>query len=316
MNRNSINRNQRDINQSVNDRFDLIIKIHRFFGVTNLDVKNSQTKKKWKSILFILYQIVIYIALILNNIFIIVGFSEDKSLNKTRKITFYSILIISTLKSVLSSILFSIRANQLIQININMRSFIISLENNQIKSGNRLKNIRYFFYIFVIYLIALDLMISSLAYFKNNMFWKALIDIFFYVHEYSIDFYFIYLVLYVISLQKLFNDNLSKFNSIILSLSDVKYLKYKFLTIQSIISDITNVLSPILLIHCSSLIYQFIVSCYYCFKNIFGNDNIKYSVLIIPFYSLITVFSQLLIISLCAEIINKKVQNFIFQKKR
>jgi hypothetical protein len=92
------------------------------------------------------------------------------------------------------------------------------------------------------------------------MFWRAIIDLYFFVYDYSIDFYFIYLVLYVMSLQKLFNDNLSQFNSLKTSLSDVKYLKNKFLTIQSIISDINNVISPILLIHCSNLTYQFIAN--------------------------------------------------------
>jgi hypothetical protein len=144
MSRNSINTNQSDINQSVNDRFDLIIKLNRFFGVTNLDVKNSPTKKKWKSILFIFYQIMIYISLILSSISIILKSSNDSSFNKIDKTTFYAIFILITSRSVLTSILFSIRAKRLSQIIINMRSFIISLDNKRIKSNSRFKNIRYF----------------------------------------------------------------------------------------------------------------------------------------------------------------------------
>jgi len=198
-----------------------------------------------------------------------------------------------------------------------MRSFLISLENNQIKSKNRVRNIRYFIYAFFIYLLALNLMTSSVAILNGYMFWRAIIDLYYYVHQYSVDFYFIYLVFYVIILQNLFNDNLSQLNSITTTLSDVKYLKYKFLTIQSFIAEISKVLSPILLIHCSNLTYQFIVNSYFCFNSILRNNNNNYksyAVFVMPFYLFITTFVQLLTISLCAENVNKKVRNYIFQK--
>jgi hypothetical protein len=310
MYRNSINRNQRDINQSVNDRFELIIKIHRFFGVTNLeDVKNSSTKQKWKSILFILYQIIIYTILIFNQGYVILKFSKSENLNRTQIITSLFFYIIRLLTGILSSILFSIRSKQFVKFISNLRLFTTSLDNNGVKSKYRLKNLRYFIYLFFGYLLFIDIM-SVFIYYQYNLLWEIFIDYYSYVYIYSADFYFIYLTNYVIIIQKLFNDDLLRFNSINIKLSDVHYLKSNFLKIQSFITDISSIFSPLLLINCAILTYHLVVSCYFLFNTILTRKYTEsYVMLILPLYFITNAFLQLLIICLCAENINKKVSN-------
>jgi len=285
MRRNSISRNQSNISQPIDDSFDLIIKFHRFFGVTNLeDVKNSSTKQKWKSILFILYQIIIYTILIFNLGYVILKYSKSKNLNRTQLITSLFYYIIRLLMGVLSSILFSIRSKQFVKFISNLRLFTTSLDNNGVKSKNRLKNLRYFIYLFFGYLLVLDIM-SVIIYSQYNLLWEIFIEFYSYVYIYSVDFYFIYLTNYVITIQKLFNDDLLRFNSIIIKLSDVHYLKSNFLKIQSFITDISSILSPILLINCATLTYHLVVSCYFFFNTIFNQEYIKsYKPLMLSLY--------------------------------
>jgi hypothetical protein len=311
MNRISISRNRSDISQSVDDSFDLIIKIHRFFGVTNLeDVKNSSTKRKWKSILFIFYQIIIYIILILNEGYLIFKLSGSENLNRTQKITSFAYYIIRILTGILSSILFSIRSKQFIKIISNLRLITMSLDNNGIKSNNQLKNFSYFIYLFFGYLLASDIFLCVILYFRFNLYWKILIEFYSYVYIHSVDFYFIYLTKYVIIIQKLFNDDLLRYNSSVIKLSDVHYLKSNFLKIQSFITDISSILSPLLLINCATLTYYLVVSCYFFSNTIFNQEYIKsYKPPILPLYFITNTFLQLLIICLCAENINKKVSN-------
>jgi len=181
MKRNSNSVNQSDKSQSVDDSFDLIIKIHRFFGVTNLeDVKNCSTKQKWKSILFIFYQIIIYIILILTEGYVILKFSGFEHSNRIQKVTSLSYYIIRILKGILSSVLFSIRLKQFIKIISNLRLITTSLDNNGVKSNNRLKNFRYFIYLFFGYLLVLQLIKCIFIYSQYNLLWEIFIEFYSY----------------------------------------------------------------------------------------------------------------------------------------
>jgi len=77
-----------------------------------------------------------------------------------------------------------------------------------------------------------------------------------------------YFTCYVVLVQQLFNQQLKRCYKQTLEISEIKLLTNKFSKIQTFIAEISDILSPLLLIICGISTYEVISNAFYFFQTI------------------------------------------------
>ncbi len=299
----------------VNDVFDLIITIHKFFGIAYYGYDSDRTLRQYLLYLFqILYQICIYIAIIwLNKLFL------DQSIANNRDFfanaggnSFLISLIISICISIINSIVYSLKGKQIKELIERLRKLAQNYANNKEVLSKKSKPILYTVVIFHSILFLWFICGFVPIAYKINFYW-FLISVFysnFFIH--LTDFYVIYFTNYIVIIEELFNDKLKHLyeSGITLTSSDVKNLKKQFFEIQSLINNLNNILSPLLLIIFGFFTYEGIVTI------LLTSRALKhYNYLYLIFASIINIaiiIIRLFTICFCAEKINNQVIENLF----
>jgi hypothetical protein len=258
------------------DKFELIVRVHRFFGLKYYGFYESE--KKWKIIFHALHQIIIYsLILYLCSPCLINGFDcgNRKNLSNDRSIRqMILFLVIRNLIVFLSMITFSLRGKMFRELIEDLRKLFSNLYK-------RTKNREYFIPIYITIVIFYSfLTFSSIVltiFFHSGERVFSLKTIYLFIAElnlevihFSIDFYVLYFTSYLVILQKIFKSELKEYNSqkIILNEKLLTEIKSKLDSIQSLIERISNLLSPILLFICGAIFYDLVTCLYFTIKSI------------------------------------------------
>jgi hypothetical protein len=251
------------------DKFELIVRVHRFFGLKYYGFYESE--KKWKIIFHALHQIIIYsLILYLCSPCLIndmnCGKNKKPSEKGFRQIMIY--LVIRNIIVFLSMITFSLRGKMFKELVDDSRKLFSKLYK-------RTKNREYFMpiyisiVIFYLFLILFSILITIFSYSEESV--LSLKMIYLFITEFhlriinkSTDFYVLYFTSYLLILQKLFESELKEYNSqrIIFTEKLLAEIKFKLDSIQSLIERISNLLSPMLLFTCGAIFFDS-VSCLY-----------------------------------------------------
>jgi hypothetical protein len=146
--------------------------------------------------------------------------------------------------------------------------------------------------------------------YKINFYWFLISEFYsnFFIH--LTDFYVIYLTNYIVIIEELFNDKLKHLyeSGITLTSSDVKNLKKQFFEIQSLINNLNNILSPLMLIIFGCFTYEGIVTILLTFRALTYYNYLIFTSII----SLAIIIIRLFTICFCAEKINNQVIENLF----
>jgi hypothetical protein len=297
----------------IDDRFDLNVRIHQFYGISYVKFE------KFKFFLFLFYQISISVTVIVLTNFLIykVIFESDNSFNITGNISIFISFTMNYIYAIASLIIFSFKSGKINEFITKLRSLISELNANQQIINSKLKSLRltvYLFYGVLIFIIFFDFFTIT---YPKKLYWGFMNNAYLYGLVFLTDFYLIYFTKYIVIIQKSYNDNLSLIHEKNLTLNEVKAIKKYLIAIQSLIKDLTDILSPNLLITSALIAYNLTNCCYilYCFMK-FGDISIETLIKIFPaFVSFLITFVRLVFICICAEKINNHVINNIFYQK-
>jgi len=256
------------------DKFDLMITIQRFFGLTYFGYYESE--KKWKLIFYFLNQLIIY-SIILNfcspcliNQFNCTPSNRQKNwLGFSQAIAY---IIVRNSISILSSIIYSLKGKVFRGIIHDLRKLFIELSNrrNHIQISKPWNLSIIFIYCVILICITTHVITfhkgSVLDFFKIIMI--SISESFLQVLNFSTDFYIIYLITYLVLIQKLFIIKLRKYQSVLLTEKDIKAIKAKYNAIQSMIETISNLLSPMLFFVWGAIFNDLLTSLYFTMDSI------------------------------------------------
>jgi hypothetical protein len=303
------------------DKFELIVKIQRYFGLSYY--KFDKSEKNILCILLFLYQIAIF-GLMLNycSPCLLNDFNCLHIKNSASSTLIFQQLMIHLINRafvvITSSLVYSFKGLHLKKTVNGLRKLFTEINGN--KNDSKLFRSLYwqilFFYLFVLFAIMAYVVNLHKAH-ENALIPVILISIaecYTEVLNFSTDFYVVYFTTYLVIIQKSFVNNLKNFNNRPLSLRDIIWIKSKFDDIQVLIDSISALLSPILLLVCCSISYDSVASLYTTIISLqksyfFGTQYIAGNIGVFGF------FIRLLIICLSAErviyqVIIRKIFNF------
>jgi hypothetical protein len=300
------------------DKFELIVKIHRFFGLTYYGY--YPTEKKCKFIFYSLNQLIIFaIILCLSSPCLLIDFNCSDTKRTQHWLGFRQLIIFLIVRNsiaIFSSIIYSIKGSVFREIIEDFRKLFNGLNKNQIKKSNAIN--------LVLILTIFQIIVITIAFvftFQRGTeipFFKVIIllisETYFNILYLSTDFYVVYFTTYLVLLQKLFISELRKYQSVSLTGNDIKIIRLKLFAIQSLIDRISNLLSPLLLFVCGSIFNDLLTCLYFAMKSIedpgyFSNLN-----RVIASYSGLIGFSiRLIIICFSAERLVTKVRFIKFK---
>jgi hypothetical protein len=213
------------------------------------------------------------------------------------------------INAIISLIFFSFKSQQMNIFIFKLRQLINNLNNNCGNLSLKLKRLRRIVYIFYFYTLMSGVFIYIFCYLRIQIYYALITEIYIFNLIYSTDLYFIYFINYLLIIQQLFNDKLEKIRANhSLSLIEVRDIKKQFVSIQSLIADLNNILSPNLLIVCGILTYEFITSSFFTFYVVKYDINSKWILNTIPaLFGFFMALSRLLILCLFSEKVNTKV---------
>jgi len=251
------------------DKFELIVKIQRFFGLSYYGFYKSE-----KNILYVflfIYQMVIF-GLMLNfcspcliNDFNCLHLKNDSfGIQKFQQIIIH--LIIKDFIAITSSLVYSFKGLHLKKTVNGLRKLLTEINNN--KNESKLFRSLYWQILLFYFLVLLGIIgyiINLHKVYKKGLIPAILISIaecYTGVLYTSTDFYVVYFTTYLVIIQKSFVNHLKNFINSPPSLRDIIWIKSKFDDIQVLIDRITAFLSPILFFVCCSILYDS-VTCLY-----------------------------------------------------
>jgi hypothetical protein len=254
------------------DKFDLIIKIHRFFGIAYYGYYPNENKLKL--ILFGFYSLFIYaIILSLCSPCLITDFNcnqTNTSLANTEFRQAIIFLIVRNFIAIISSINYSLRGREFAQIIDDLRKIFYKLYKNRYQ--NQLLRIKIFptvLMLFFLFFVIISLVFTIHKGLEINFlkFISILIsECYLQVLYFSTDFYVVYFTLCLVLLQNLFTIELRNYQKISLTVNDINAIEFKLKAIQSLIDRISNLLSPLLLFVFGAIFYD-LVTCLYFVMN-------------------------------------------------
>jgi hypothetical protein len=200
------------------DKFDLIVRVHRFFGLKYYGFYESE--KKWKIIFHALHQIIIYSLILylcspclINDMNCV---NKKKLSEKSfRQMILY--LVIRNLIVFLSMITFSLRGKMFRELVEDLRKLFSKLQNRA--NGRQLfKAIYISIVIFYSYIMLHSIYFSIIFHLELKVYYLKTIYLFITelhldVIRLSTDFYVLYFTSYLVILQKLFESELTEYNS-------------------------------------------------------------------------------------------------------
>jgi hypothetical protein len=289
------------------DKFELIVNIQRFFGLSYYGFYKSE--KNIFYILLFIYQIVIF-SLMLNfcspcliNDFNCLHMKNDSfAIQKFQQITIH--LITRAFVVITSSLVYSFKGLQIKKTVNNLRKLFTEINGN--KNDSKLFRSFYwqilFFYLLV-FLATMGYVVNLHKAHKSGLIPAILISIaecYTEVLYTSTDFYVLYFTTYLVIIQKSFVNILKNFNNRPLALRDLIWIKTKFDAIQALIDRISAFLSPVLSFVCCSILYDSVTCLYTTIVSLqksyfFGTKYIAGNVGFFGF------FTRLLIICFSAE---------------
>jgi hypothetical protein len=288
------------------DKFELIVKIHRLFGL--MYYAYYPTEKKCKYIFFSLNQLIIFaIILCLSSPCLLIDFNCSDTKRTQHWLGFRQLIIFLIVRNsiaIISSIIYSIKGSVFRQIIEDFRKLFNGLNKNQIKKSNAIN--------LVLILTIFQIIVITIAYvftFQGGIeipFFKVIIllisEAYLNILYFSTDFYVVYFITYLVLLQKLFIKELRDYRNVSLTVNDMKTIKSKLYSIQSMIDRISNLVSPLLLFVCGAIFNDLLSCLYFAMKT---NANLF---LAITSYSGLIGFSiRLIIICFSAERLTTKV---------
>jgi hypothetical protein len=284
------------------DKFELIVKIHRFFGLTYYGY--YPTEKKYKFIFFSLNQLIIFaIILSLNSSCLLTDFNCSHTKLTQHWLGFRQLIIFLIVRNtiaIISSIIYSIKGSVFRQIIEDFRKLFNGLNKNQIKKSNAI-NLILILTIFEIIVIIITLVFTfqrgtEIPFFKVII--LLISEAYLNILYLSTDFYVVYFTTYLVLLQKLLIKELRKYQSVSLTANNIKIIKSKLYAIQSLIDRISNLLSPLLLFVCGSIFNDLLTCLYFAMKT---NTNSNLNLVIASYSGLIGFSIRLIIICFSAE---------------
>jgi hypothetical protein len=303
------------------DKFELIVKIQRFFGLSYYGFYKSE--KNILCVFSFIYQLLIFgIILILCSPCLLNDFNCIHMKNDVFSTQQFKLIIIHLINRnfvvITSSLVYSFKSLHLKKTVNDLRKLLTEINGNKIES--KLFRSLYwqilFFYLYIFIIIIIYVLILNKAH-KNGLFPAILISIaecYTEILYFSTDFYVVYFTTYLVIIQKSFVNNLKNFINSPLTLRDIIWIKSKFDDIQARIDRISALLSPILLLVCCSILYDSVASLYTTIISLqksyfFGTQYIAGNIGVFGF------FIRLLIICLSAErviyqVIIRKIFNF------
>ncbi len=254
--------------KKVLDRFELIIKIHRFIGITYYGYYEKESRIK--HILYAFYNLIMYsIVLFISSPCLLSHYNCDQSestkyYNKDIGLNQYMIyLILRDSIGIASSLVYSMRGQQFRELINELRNLFIELNGNN-KSFRALYLLTFIYYL-ITSIAIIGFIIGHKRYDSKKSFLSILEIIgHFYISfsclstEYFIGFFTIYLVV----IQKLYAQYLLNCSKNCLDINVMQEIKSKFLRIQTLIEKISKITSPLLLIDFGTIFYS-IVNCFY-----------------------------------------------------
>jgi hypothetical protein len=294
----------------IDDRFDLIVRIHQFHGISNVKFK------KFKPFLFLFYQISISASVIALTNFLIykVIFESDNSFNITGNTSIFISFTMNYIYAIVSLIIFSFKSGKVNEFITKLRSLIFELNGNQQIINSKLKSLRLTIYLFYGVFIVIIFFVYITAYYPRKLYWGFINDAYLNGLIFLTDFYLIYFTKYIVIIQKSYNNDLSLIHEKNLSLNEVKAIKKYLIAIQSLIKELTDILSPNLLITSALIAYDLTNCCYILYYRVkFGDISIETLIRMLPaFFSFFIGFVRLGSICISVEKINNHVINNIF----
>jgi hypothetical protein len=309
-----IKNNIKPFDKTINwDKFELIVKIQRFFGLSYYGFYKSE-----KNILYVflfIYQLLIF-GIILN-------FSSPCLLNDFACIHMkngvfgtqqFQLIIIHLINRnfvvITSSLVYSFKGLHLKKTVNGLRKLFTEINGN--KNESKLFRSLYwqilFFYLNILVVIILYVLTLHKAH-QNGLIPAILISIaecYTEVLYTSTDFYVLYFTTYLVIIQKSFVNILQNLNNSPLFLRDLIWIKNKFDDIQVLIDRINSLLVPILFFVCCSILYDSVTCLYTTIVSLkksyfFGTQYMAGNVGVLGF------FIRLLIICLSAERVKYQV---------
>jgi hypothetical protein len=258
------------------DKFDVFVKIHRFFGLTFYGFYEKESKIL--HILCIILQLFMYIIVLnisspcLLNSYGCDHFKNNKFFNN--RIGFKQLMIYFVIRNsigIASSIIFSIRGKGFRQIINDLRKLFVEIKGNH----KNFKALNLFIIIFYSYSFIIITVFIINNYRKNLNPIISIVEIIghFYIFLLfsSTDFFIGYFTYYLSTIQKLFENLLIDCQKISLNSNDIQEIKSKFVRIQSIIEKISDILSPLLFFNFGAIFYNIATNLYFIAKSI-GNS--------------------------------------------
>jgi hypothetical protein len=251
------------------DKFELIVKIQRYFGLSYYGFYNSE--KNILCIFLFLYQIAIF-GIMLNfcSPCLLNDFNCLHIKNRAFGTLIFQQLIIHLITRafvvITSSLVYSFKGLHLKKTVSGLRKLLTEINGN--KNDSKLFRSLYWHILFFYLLVLLAIMgyvINFHKAHKNGLIPAILISIaecYTEVLYTSTDFYVVYFTTYLVIIQKSFVNILKNLNNSPLTLRDVIWIKSKFDAIQALIDRISALLSPVLLFVCCSILYDS-VTCLY-----------------------------------------------------
>ncbi len=265
--------------KKVFDRFELIIKIHRFIGI--LYYGYYEKESKIKHILFGFYNLIMYsIVLFIRSPCLLSHFNCNQ--NETTKYFIKDIglnhfmiyFILRNSIGIASSLIYSIRGRQFRELINELRNLFIELNGNN-------KSLRALYLLTIIYYliasIALIVVIIGFKRYDSSKNFLSIVEIIGYLYiafacsstEYFIGFFTNYLVV----IQKLYLQYLLKCSKNHLHINGIQEIKSKFLRIQILIEKISKITSPLLLFNFGAVFYGIVHCFYFTIKSILNPES-------------------------------------------
>jgi hypothetical protein len=290
------------------DKFELIVKIHRFFGLTYFGY--YPTEKKWKFIFYSLNQLIIFATILtLSSPCLLTDFNCSDTKRTQHWLGFRQLIIFLTVRNtiaIISSIIYSIKGSVFRQIIEDFRKLFNGLNKNQIKKSNAI-NLTLILTIFQT-IVAIITLVFTFHRGTEIPFFKVIIllisETYLNTLYLSTDFYVVYFTTYLVLLQKLFIKELRVYRNVSLTVNDIKTIKSKLYSIQSLIDKISNLLSPLLLFVCGAIFNDLLTCLYFAMKT---NPNSNLNLVIASYSGLIGYSIRLIIICFSAERLLTKV---------
>ncbi len=299
------------------DSYDLMSRIQRFFGISYGLNSKSRTWRKPIDAIYLLYQFIICIIIIISNSYLLIKLiyfttnknNEVTNITETGMISFSINFTLRHMNAIISLIFFSFKSKQMDIFILKLRQLINNLNKNSGNLSLKLKRLRHIVYIYYFYILMTCVFIYIVGYLRIQIYWALITEIYIYNFVYSTDLYLIYFINYLLIIQQLFNDNLEKIRANhSLSLIEVRDIKKQFVSIQSLIADLNNILSPNLLIVCGILTYELTTCSFFTFYVVKYDINSKMILNTIPaLFGFFMALSRLLILCVLSEKINTKV---------